>query len=163
MIRPARPEDCAAMAAVYAPYVEGTWISFEEVAPDAAELARRMAAQPLLPWLLAEEDGAVVGYAYASHHRARPAYRWSVDVSVYLAAAAVGRGLGTGLYGALLPLLRDLGYVSAYAGVAEPNPASTALHARLGFTPVGTFRDVGFKLGGWRDVTWHHLRLDEPP
>jgi len=163
VIRAAGPDDAAAIARIYAGYVEGSAVSFEEVAPGADEIARRMADPPRLPWLVAEVDGAVVGYAYASHHRVRPAYRWSVDTSAYLAPEAAGRGLGTALYDVLLPLLRDLGHVSAYAAIALPNEASTALHERLGFVELGTFRDVGYKLGAWRDVRWYHRRLVEPP
>ena len=163
MIRPAGPGDSAAIARLYAPYVESSFASFEETAPDAAEIARRMADPPRLPWLVAEDDGAVVGYAYASPHRTRPAYRWSVDTSVYLAPGATGRGLGSALYDVLLPLVRRLGHVSAYAAIALPNDASEALHERHGFEPLGTFRDVGYKLGDWRDVRWYHRRLAAPP
>ncbi|MFN8157249.1 MAG: N-acetyltransferase family protein [Candidatus Nanopelagicales bacterium] len=163
MIRAAGPHDSAAIARVYAPCVETSYASFEETAPDADEIAQRMAAAPLLPWLVAEDDGEVVGFAYASHHRVRHAYRWSVDTSVYLAAGATGRGTGSALYDVLLPLVRDLGHVSAYAAIALPNDASVALHSRHGFVPVGTFRDVGFKLGGWRDVAWYHLPLRAAP
>ncbi len=163
MIRAARPDDSAAIARIYAPYVATSHVSFEEAAPDAAEIARRMAAPPLLPWLVAERDGEVAGYAYASHHRTRPGYRWSVDTSVYLAPEAVGAGLGSALYEVLLPLVRDLGHVNAYAAIALPNDASAALHERLGFVELGTFRDVGYKLGAWRDVRWYHPRLAPLP
>lgn len=160
MIRAARPGDAAAVAAVYAPYVRDTCISFEEVAPTATELGERMASG--LPWLVADQGG-VVGFAYASHHRSRAAYRWSVDVSVYLEPASRGRGLGRALYGELLPLLADLGYVSAYAGVTLPNDASVGLHEAVGFGPVGVYRDVGFKQGRWHDVGWWHFPLVAPP
>jgi phosphinothricin acetyltransferase len=140
-----------------------SYASFEEAAPDAAEILRRMSAQPLLPWLVAVEDGAVVGFAYASHHRARPAYRWSCDVSVYVAPGAGGRGIGTALYAQLLPLVRSLGYVQCFAAIALPNDASVALHRARGFEPLGVYRDVGFKLGAWRDVAWFQLALQEPP
>jgi len=162
-IRAATAEDAAEIAAVYAPHVEASYASFEEVAPAAAEMARRMADPPALPWLVAEREGAVVGFAYAAHHRARPAYRWSCDLSVYLAADATGQGVGTALYARLVPLVRDLGHVSAYAAIALPNDASEALHRAQGFVPLGTFRDVGFKRGEWRDVAWFHLPLVAPP
>ena len=161
-VRPAREDDAAAIAAVYAPVVEAGVSSFEAVAPDAAEVRRRMAARPLLPWLVAEEDG-VVGYAYASRHRDRAAYRWAADCSIYLASDARGRGVGTALYDALIPLLRDLGYVTVHAGITLPNAASVALHERSGFAPVGVYRAVGFKHGAWHDVGWWQLRLRDLP
>ena len=113
--------------------------------------------------MVAERDGVVVGYAHASLHRARPAYRWSVEVSVYLAPAERGRGTGRALYQVLLGQVRDLGYVTAFAGVTLPNPASVALHERLGFRPVGIFEAVGFKHGRWHDVGWWRLPLVDPP
>lgn len=161
MIRAAAPADARAIAGVYAPYVLDTAITFEEVAPEPPEVAARMAAG--LPWLVADDDGGVVAYAYASPHRPRSSYRWSVDVSVYVAPGAQGRGLGTALYDELLPLVAALGYVSAYAGITLPNEASVRLHERHGFQPVGVYRSVGFKLGEWHDVGWWGRRLQEPP
>jgi phosphinothricin acetyltransferase len=117
------------------------------------------------PWLVADDDG-VLGYAYATQHRSRAAYDWSVDVSVYLAPPARGRGLGRALYTALLDLLAVQGHANAFAGIALPNPASVALHETLGFTPVGVYRAVGWKLGSWHDVGWWQRRLsssDAPP
>lgn len=151
------------MAAVYAEYVRHTAVSFELQPPDDAEIARRMAARPRLPWLVAVRGEAVVGYCCATSHRARPAYRWSVDCSVYLAPPEQGRGTGRRLYEALLPELRALGHVTACAGIALPNPASVALHESLGFRLVGVYRDVGFKHGSWHDVGWWQLALRPPP
>jgi L-amino acid N-acyltransferase YncA len=162
-IRPADVGDAASIAAVYAPYVTDSVASFETVAPDAAELARRMTTEPRLPWFVACRDDAVVGYAYAAAHRSRAAYRWSVDCSVYLAAEERGAGTGRALYERLLPELRALGHVTAFAGIALPNPASVGLHTALGFTPVGTYRAAGFKAGRWHDVGWWQLPLREPP
>lgn len=161
-LRPAGEDDAAAVAAVYAPYVSDSVVSFEDVPPDAAEIRRRMLVAPRLPWLVAIDEG-VVGFAYAAPHRTRAAYRWSVDVSVYLHASARGRGIGRALYGELFPLLSELGYVSAFAGIALPNPASIALHESFGFVPVGTYRDVGFKHGRWHDVGWWQRGLGELP
>ena len=161
-VRPADVPDAAGIAEVYRPYVTDSVASFETVAPDAAELARRMLAAPRLPWLVACRDGAVVGYAYAGRHRSRAAYRWSVDCSVYLTAAEQGAGTGRALYARLLPELAALGHVTAFAGIALPNPASVGLHTALGFTAVGTYRAVGFKLGAWWDVGWWQRRLGEP-
>jgi phosphinothricin acetyltransferase len=161
--RPAVVADAAAIADVYRPYVTDSVASFETVPPDAAELARRMAAAPRLPWFVAARDGAVVGYAYAAAHRARAAYRWSVDTSVYLRADERGAGTGRALYERLLPVLAELGYVTAFAGIALPNDGSTGLHAALGFSPVGVYRGAGFKAGRWHDVGWWQLPLRPPP
>ncbi len=161
-IRPATGADAAAIAAVYRPYVTDSVISFETEPPDAAEMARRMAARPAKPWLVAERDQAVVGYAYASAHRERAAYRWAADVSVYLAAAERSRGTGRALYAQLFELLKDLGYVAAYAGIALPNPASVGLHESMGFGLVGVYRGVGHKFGRWHDVGWWQLALADP-
>jgi phosphinothricin acetyltransferase len=158
-VRPAGPADAAAIAEVYRPYVVDAVTSFEEAPPDAAEMSRRMVTSPRLPWLVAVREQAVVGYAYASRHRDRAAYRWAVDCSVYLAAVERGRGTGRALYAALLPILADLGYVRAYAGIALPNPASVRLHEAMGFTPVGIYHQVGFKSGRWHDVGWWELAL----
>jgi len=163
VIRPADVADADAIAAVYRPYVTDSVASFEAVPPDGAELAGRMTAAPRLPWFVACRDGAVVGYAYAAPHRTRAAYRWSVDCSVYLADAERGAGTGRALYARLLPELRDLGYVTAFAGIALPNPGSVGLHTAVGFTPVGVYRAAGFKDGRWHDVGWWQLPLREPP
>jgi phosphinothricin acetyltransferase len=168
-IRSADPErDAAACAAIYAPHVEAGPVSFEERPPDAAELATRIARTAAThPWLVAERGGEVVGYAYACPHRQRPAYRWSVDVSVYVATDHVGQGIGRGLYGELFERLRRQRFRMACAGVTLPNEASVALHESLGFTRVGTMREIGWKAGAWRDVGWWQLELapgeGEPP
>ena len=160
--RSARSDDAAAIQAIYAPIVESTAISFEEVPPSIPEMAARIALTlQERPFLVAERDGRVVGYAYAERHRARPAYRWSVDVSAYVAEAARGLGVGRMLYGALLPALTSRGFHAAFAGVALPNPASIALHRAAGFQPVGVYREVGYKLGRWHDVSWWQRLLQE--
>jgi L-amino acid N-acyltransferase YncA len=163
VVRPATRADSAAIAEIYRPYVEDGVVSFEEVAPTANEFERRMAAEPRLPWLVALRGDRVVGYAYACVHHPRAAYRWGVDVSVYLDATEVGRGIGRVLYDRLLAAVRDLGYVTAYAGIALPNPASVGLHESFGFTLVGVYRDVGYKRGRWHDVGWWQLALVDPP
>ena len=152
--------DAGSCAAIYRPVVEQTHSSFEEVAPNPAEMASRM-EQTLhtLPWLVAEDAHAVLGYAYASPHRARTAYRWSVDISVYLQEDARGRRIGSLLYDRLLRILAAQGYVNVYAGIALPNPASVALHRSIGMELVGIYRQVGFKFGRWWDVAWYWLRL----
>lgn len=162
LLRAATVDDAEAIAAVYAPYVRDTSISFELEPPGGDELVRRMLSEPRLPWLVATREGHVTGYAYASRHRSRAAYRWSVEVSVYLIPSEQGRGTARRLYEALLAELAALGYISAYAGITQPNPASTRLHAGLGFTPVGVFREVGFK-SGWHDVGWWQRALRPAP
>lgn len=161
-IRSADPQrDAAACAAIYAPIVEGSATSFEERAPDAAELARRIESVAAThPWLVAEEEGrGVVGYAYACPYQERPAYRWSASVSVYVAPDRVGEGLGRALYEELLARLRRQGFRMACAGITLPNPASVALHESLGFAQTGVNCEIGWKDGAWRDVGWWQLEL----
>jgi phosphinothricin acetyltransferase len=114
------------------------------------------------PWLACTDGDAVTGYAYATRHRERAAYRWSVEVSVYLHESARGRGVGAGAYQALLTILRIQGFHRAFAGITLPNPASVRLHENAGFTPLGVFRRVGFKCGAWHDVGWWERGLAEP-
>ncbi len=154
LIRLAGPDDAAAIAAIYAPYVSETPMSFEETPPDAAEMARRIAGdgRGLHPWLVAEQDGSILGFASSSPFRTRPAYRWTAETGVYLAPGAQGRGLGAALMERLIDLLARQGFTAAVAGITMPNAASVALHEKLGFTPCATYRDTGFKLGEWRTV-----------
>jgi L-amino acid N-acyltransferase YncA len=164
-IRMANVGDGGAVAGVYGPYVRQGAVSFEVVAPEGEEMARRIAGVlEVAPWLVAVEGGEVVGYAYASRHRERAAYQWAVDVGVYLRADRVRRGLGRALYGVLLPLLRLQGFCTAHAGITLPNAGSVGLHEALGFRPVGVYPAVGWKLGAWHDVGWWRLPLqDRPP
>lgn len=154
-IRDADPQfDAAACAALYRPFVTDGWISFELDPPDDAEMARRIADYGAShAWLVAERDGVVCGYAYASPHRARQAYASSCDVAIYIDPAFARQGIGKALYGALFERLAKT-YHAAFAGIALPNEGSIALHEAMGFTPVGIYREVGWKLGGWRDVGW---------
>lgn len=149
--RLANEDDAAAIADIYRGYVEQAHFTFEEVAPDAAEMATRM-ANPIHPWLVAEEKGRVLGYASTSPMRNRAAYRWSVETGIYLAPDAQGRGVGSWLLGAHLQLLERQGFVTVVAGIALPNDASVALHQKLGFVLSGVERGVGFKFGRWVDV-----------
>ena len=166
-IRLANAGDAGGVLAVYAPVVEETAISFELVVPSVDEMAARIAERwPAHPWLVAEEQGTVVGYAYAGRFSGRAAYDWSVEVSVYIAAAARGRRVGRGLYTALFAVLAAQGYRQAMAGATLPNAASVGLHESMGFTPVGVYRAVGWKHGTWHDVGWWQRPLvddDEPP
>jgi L-amino acid N-acyltransferase YncA len=155
MIRLANGDDAASCAAIYRPIVERTHISYEEVAPDAVLMRERIVATIAThPWLVYEDDGAVLGYAYSYRHRERAGYRWSVDVSIYLGERARGRGIGTALYGALFRILERQRFHRAYAGIALPNDASVALHRAMGFIEVGIYEEVGFKGGVWNDVAW---------
>jgi len=162
MIRLAGPGDAAQVAAIYAPHVTGASTSFEYAPPDAAEMAARIASTlAYTPYLVLDTAGEVLGFAYASKHRERAAYQWSVDVSVYVHERAQRRGVGRALYESLFALLRLQGFYAAHAGITLPNPASVGLHEALGFRPVGVYRSVGFKRGAWHDVGWWQLPLRE--
>jgi phosphinothricin acetyltransferase len=166
-VRDAVPGDAEACAAIYAPYVLDSAISFETEPPTAEEMGRRIAdAQRAHAWLVLEVGGEVVGYAYGGPFMARAAYAWSAAVSVYLATGRRRSGGGRALYAALFDRLATRGYRLLLAGVALPNEASTGLHRALGFEPAGTYRRVGWKLGRWHDVAWYQLSLvdgDGPP
>ena len=164
-IRLADPDrDALDVAAIYRPSVERGLASFEEVAPDADEMASRIRRTLAhTPWLVAEdEEGAVIGYAYAGTHHERPGYRWAVNISVYVAEVARSQGVGRRLYDELLDILRRQGFVNVYAGITLPNPASVALHEAIGMRRIGVYERVGFKLGAWHDVAWYGLRLTDP-
>jgi L-amino acid N-acyltransferase YncA len=170
LIRHADAErDGAACAAIYAPVVAGSPVSFEDVPPDGDEFGRRIATvTERYPWLVAEAADEVAGYAYGSPHRARAAYRWAAEVAVYVGADHRARGVGKQLYRALIDLLARQGIRTVCAGVTLPNPASVALHESLGFEPVGVFSRIGYKQGDWHDVGWWQLQLpgseaDPPP
>ena len=153
--RLAEERDAPALAAIYAPAVIERATSFELVPPSAAEMAARVAAVAAhYPWLVAEDGGKVLGFAYASRHRDRAAYAWSVDVSVYVHPDAHRRGIGRGLYRVLLRVLELQGFRRAYAGATLPNPASVGLHEAMGFRPIGVYEAVGHKFGRWHDVAW---------
>lgn len=162
-VRDATTADAASCAAIYAPYVTDTCITFEQEPPGAADLqARIAAAQEAHAWLVGEIGGRVVGYAYAGPYRPRAAYRWSCETSVYLDRERLGDGHGRTLYRALLDRLADRGYRTAVAGMTLPNDPSIRLHEALGFEPIGIFRRVGHKHGRWHDVGWMQRDLGEP-
>lgn len=159
-IRQATLADAAAIAEIYRPYVESTAITFELDAPDAAEMAERMAGLAAThPWLVGERAGEVVGYAYGYVYRARAAYRWVAETAIYIRQDMIGKRLGTPLYEALIDALDAWGYVAAVGAIALPNRSSVKLHERLGFEAVGTHPRVGFKKGEWRDVGLWQLDL----
>lgn len=159
-IRDAVVQDAAAIAAIYEPIVVSTPISFEFEAPDAAEMQRRILdAQREHAWIVAEDHGRVIGYAYAGPFRSRAAYSRSCEVSVYLADDARGGGLGRRLLSELLDRVQEAGFTVVIAGVTLPNPASVALFERAGFVPVGTFHKVGSKFDRWHDVGFWQREL----
>ncbi|MEU8222744.1 N-acetyltransferase family protein [Kribbella sp. NPDC048915] len=166
-VREATAADAAACAAIYAPYVQGTAITFELEPPTVEEMAERIAnAQATHAWLVLEDEGAVVGYAYGGPMKPRPAYRWSCEVSVYVAPGHHGTGAGRKLYSALFERLSERGFRTAVAGITLPNPASEALHKSLGFEPIGRYRNIGWKLDSWHDVAWSQRALavlPDPP
>ncbi len=169
LVRDADPErDAAVCAAIYEPFVRDTAVSFEESVPSVCDFARRIEeTSARYPWLVAEVDRAVAGYACGAAHRERASYRWAADVTVYIGERHRGQGVGKALYGALLPLLVRQGIQVAVAGITLPNDASVGLHESFGFELVGVHRRIGWKLGSWRDVGWWQLELvpasDEPP
>src|SRR5690349_3811518 len=167
-VRDAVAADAAACAAIYAPYVTGTAITFETEVPDAEEVARRIAeAQRAHAWLVLEDEGLVIGYAYGGPYKPRAAYRWSCEVSVYLEMGRRRTGGGRALYTVLLDRLAERGLRMATAGLTLPNDASVGLHRAMGFEPVGVWRRIGFKAGAWHDVAWMQRPLgdlgDAPP
>ncbi len=167
-LREAWLADAEACAAIYAPYVRETAISFETEPPTAAEMTRRIArVLHTHAWLVLEDAGQVIGYAYGGPMKERAAYRWSCEVSVYLELGRRRTGGGRLLYEALLARLAERGYRTAIAGMTLPNDASEGLHKAMGFEPIGVYRRIGWKLGGWHDVAWVQRTLtcgdDDPP
>ncbi|MFC6976408.1 arsinothricin resistance N-acetyltransferase ArsN1 family B [Halomicroarcula sp. GCM10025709] len=166
-IRLAGPADAPACREIYAPFVRDSAITFETELPGEAAFAERLSETlEQHPWLVCEHDGRVLGYAYASPHRSRGAYKWAVESSVYVAENARRCGVAGGLYQSLFAVLERQGYRNVYAGITVPNPPSTALHDAMGFDRVGTYEDVGYKHGEWHDVEWWARSLrddDEPP
>jgi len=161
VIRSARKDDAIHLAAIYAPYVRETVISFEARPPDEGEMASRIQASHAA--LVYEEAERRQGFAYAVPLNRRAAYRWSAEVSVYVAATAAGRGIGRQLLGALLDELRTKGLVNAFGGIALPNPRSVRLFEFFGFDQIALQKKVGYSLKAWHDVGWWQLQLREPP
>lgn len=167
IIRPLEPEDVVEIREIYRYYVEKTTVSFEyELPTDAEWLDRIRNIHSEYPWLVMEFKQKIVGYAYASKHRSRKAYNWSVESAVYIDQKYHGLGLGKVLYSALFDILRLQGYRNVYAGITLPNFKSVRLHESMGFSDVGVFRKIGYKFGAWLDTGWFHLNLsdsDIPP
>ncbi len=164
LIRVAKVEDAAQIAEIYGPSVTDSFISFEETPPTASEIASRMTVGlHTYPWLVFEDDdGRIQGYAYGGRHQARAAYRWSVDVTVYIRAGFHRHGIGRALYEQLFSILRRQGFRMVFAGIALPNEASVGLHSAMGFKLVGVYPHVGFKRDDWRDVAWWAFDLGDP-
>lgn len=162
IFRFADADDAASIAAIYAPSITERSTSFELTPPDASEMRRRIEiVQQQYPWLVCETPDGVVGYAYATAHRDRAAYRWSVDASTYISERAHRQGIARALYTRLFEILVLQGYRSVYAGITLPNPASVELHKAMGFSPVGIYHEVGYKLGKWHDTMWLERNLSE--
>jgi phosphinothricin acetyltransferase len=161
-IRIATEADARAIAAIYEPYVRETAISFEEVPPTPSEMARRLSSTlEMHPYLVFDDGEGVLGYAFGSVHRAKPAYRWSVETTVYVARHAHRKGIGRALYIELLHLLTRQGFHSAFAGIVPPNDSSVRLHEAMGFVHLGTFPEIGFKHGQFHDLGWWRRTLAE--
>lgn len=159
-IRSAQPDDADWMLAIYAPVVRRTAISFEDVPPTLEEFRDRIdRIGNTFAWLVCTVDDVPAGYAYAGPHRARAAYAWSVEASVYIAEEFRGRGVGRALYSRLFELLREKGLRNVYGVITLPNPGSIALHKSFGFWEIGVYRNAGFKLDAWHDVLWLQLDL----
>jgi phosphinothricin acetyltransferase len=159
-VRPATAADAAACAAIYEPYVNDTAVSFELEPPTTEEMAGRIEAANLRhAWLVLEDDGRVVGYAYGGPMHRRAAYRWSCEVSVYVEPGRRRSGAGRALYEALFARLAERGFRTAIAGMTLPNEASAGLHRAMGFEQIGVYRDIGWKLGSWHDVAWMQRSL----
>lgn len=155
LIRIAGPQDAEAIAGIYAPFVIDTPVSFETVPPDTEAMRQRVErVLKQFPWLVCDDDSEIIGFAYASPHRDRAAYRWSVDTAVYIARGHHRRGIGRALYTALLGILPLQGVRNAFAGITLPNEGSVGLHEAMGFQPIGVYRSVGYKLKRWHDVGW---------
>ena len=164
IIRMATPTDATQILDIYAPFIKNTTTSFEMEAPTVAQFSKRMEKYlSEAPWLVCVEEELVIGYAYASPHRGRAAYQWNREVSVYVHKEHYRKGIARVLYETLFQLLSFQGYTNALAGIVQPNEASVRFHTSLGFEHIGTYHNIGYKLGAWRDVAWYeHFLLDTP-
>jgi len=162
MIRLATIQDAEQICEIYSPYIQTTSISFETIVPSKEEMERRIENVSVNnPWIVFEEGKYILGYAYASKHRERAAYKWSVDSSVYLRQDYRGKGIGKVLYTALLSILKLQGYYNIYAGICLPNEASVGIHEYFGFKKIAHYNNVGYKFGQWHDVGWWELPLKQ--
>ena len=161
-IRLAKRSDAAALLAIYAPYVENTAITFEYEVPTIEDFANRIEKTlGKYPFLVAEEDGLILGYAYASTYYARAAYDWAVELSVYVSQDGRGKGVGSKLYDELEGLLDQMGYMHFLACISLPNEDSLAFHAKRGYQQVAHFPKIGYKFERWHDIVWLQKSLDK--
>lgn len=160
-IRPARLADAQSILNIYKTYVLTSNITFETELPTLNAMERRIQEYSALGFLVFEQSGEVVGYAYASKHRERAAYQWCCEVSAYVEEQHHGQGIASNLYRELITILKDSGYVNAYAGITLPNLKSVRFHESMGFQPIGVYKDIGYKLGEWCDVGWWGLKIQE--
>ncbi|MFZ5645119.1 MAG: GNAT family N-acetyltransferase [Bacillota bacterium] len=161
-LRLVKIEDCIAILGIYAPFIKNTSVTFECEVPTASDFSNRIRnIAAIYPWLIYETEGGIVGYAYASKYSERAAYRWSVNLSVYIKDDYQGKGIGQALYRALFELLQATGYCNAYACITLPNVRSERFHESLGFKSAGVFHNAGYKLGKWHDVIWYEQAIGE--
>lgn len=162
IIRPVTITDAESILNIYKPYIETTATTFETTVPSIDDFAERIKTYTeKYPWLVAEESGKIGGYAYATKHRERKAYQWCVESSVYVLEEYHSKGVAKELYSTLFDILKRSGYVNVYAGITLPNPKSHSFHTKMGFEPVGVYRNIGFKLGKWHDVAWLVKTINE--
>lgn len=161
-IRPIDISDAEAVLSIYAPYILETNISFEYEVPTIEEFKQRIkTVTKEYPWLICEHEGKIIGYAYGGQHRARTAYKWSVESAIYMAKDFRGKGVGKLLYQTLFEQLKQQGYVNVFAGMTLPNDKSVGLHKACGFELIGIFKNIGYKNNQWHDVQWMQLDLAE--
>ena len=162
LVRLATPSDAASILSIYAPYIEHTSLTFETVTPSKKDFAERIRTYlDNWPWLVAEHDGIIIGYAYASRYRERTAYQWCTEVSVYIDEAFQQRKTGYALYNCLFEILRQQGFRNIYAVINLPNEKSVSFHESMGFTWFATFEQVGYKLGKWKNVGWWRKTVND--
>jgi phosphinothricin acetyltransferase len=160
-IRPALASDASSILAIYAPFILNTAVSFETEVPSKENFSQRiLTTLETYPWLVYESDGTIAGYAYASRHRERAAYQWSVESSVYVNNEFQQRGIASKLYKALFELLKYQGCRNVYAGITLPNEKSVHFHQKTGFQKISDYTKIGYKLNRWNTVSWYHLPLN---
>jgi L-amino acid N-acyltransferase YncA len=161
-IRTATTGDCNEMLEMYAPYILNTSLTFETEVPAEKDFCKRITSYlQRWPWIVCEIDGNVAGYAYASRHRERTAYQWSVESSVYIGERFHRRRIATALYKALFEVLKWQGFRNVYAGINLPNEPSVLFHESCGFEWFASYKNVGYKLGRWKTVGWWQLQLND--
>lgn len=162
MIRTANIDDAQSLVDIYNYYILHTIVTFEEEVVTADEIKERLlSAKGKIPWLVYEKDGDVCGYAHASGWKSRCAYKHSLESTIYLKPDRIGQGIGMLLYSELIEQIKQLGYRAVIGGISLPNPASIALHEKLGFEKIGHFKEVGYKFSEWIDVGYWELLMNK--